>query len=45
MSKAKQGPKGKVNRNADLPDSARDQEKLKNEDSDHHVLAVVSGYD
>ena len=33
MSKAKQKPTGKVNRNADLPDSARDQEKLKNEET------------
>lgn len=33
MSKAKQRPKGKANRNSDLPDSVRDQEKLKNEET------------
>jgi len=33
MSKAKQNPRGKANRNADLPDSARDQEELKNEEA------------
>jgi hypothetical protein len=33
MSKAKQNPAGKANRNTDLPDSARDQEKLKNEEA------------
>ncbi|HEV8283335.1 MAG TPA: hypothetical protein VGQ09_03445 [Chitinophagaceae bacterium] len=32
MSKAKQ-PQGKANRNTDLPDSARDEEKLKNEET------------
>src|SRR6266550_2611334 len=33
MSKAKQSPKGKANRDRDLPDSERDQEKLKNEET------------
>ena len=33
MSKTKQGPKGKANRSTDLTDSARDQEKLKNEET------------
>ncbi len=33
MSKAKQKPKGKAGRNTDLPDSLRDQEKLKNEET------------
>ena len=33
MSKAKQNPLGKVSRNDDLPDSPRDQEKLKNEET------------
>src|SRR4030095_119884 len=33
MSKPKRKPQGKANRNADLTDSPRDQEKLKNEES------------
>ena len=33
MSKAKQRPQGKSNRDGDLQDSARDQERLKNEEA------------
>src|SRR4030095_13800723 len=33
MSKPKRKPQGKANRNADLTDSPRDQEKLKNEEA------------
>jgi len=33
MSKAKQTPRGKANRNTDLTDSPRDQEKLKNDEA------------
>ena len=33
MSKAKKKPTGRENRNADLPDSTRDQEELKNEET------------